>query len=242
MSGDGIDFRRARWFSQLPREVKEDVIRASLRMKLRTGAPIFRQGDKATGLFGLLAGEAQVTGMSRDGAEILISVVRPGEWVGFLACLDEGAFAFSVIASSPCDVLHLPLAAVRRIFKSDAARFQLLVAPEIAATRAVYRDMIERNASTPLQRLARQLVSLSSAPHGGAARRQTISPITQDQLAVSVTASRQWTNRTLQMLEREGYIAVSRSRIDILDLPRLQQLAELGEEAGSLEARRRNVA
>jgi CRP/FNR family transcriptional regulator len=54
-------------------------------------------------------------------------------------------------------------------------------------------------------------------------------PITQDQIALSIMTSRQWTNRLLQHLEKAGLIARGRSRIDILDLPRLTQLAIYGE-------------
>ena len=64
---------------------------------------------------------------------------------------------------------------------------------------------------------------------------RTITPITQDQLALSIMASRQWTNRLLQHLEKAGLIRRSRSRIDVPDLPRLTQLAIYGEDGFILD-------
>jgi CRP/FNR family transcriptional regulator len=43
-------------------------------------------------------------------------------------------------------------------------------------------------------------------------------------------ASRQWTNRLLQHLEKASLITRGRSRIVVLDLPRLTQLAVYGED------------
>jgi CRP-like cAMP-binding protein len=127
-------------------------------------------------------------------------------------------------------VLHLPLAAVRRIFLGDPENYARLVAPELATQRSLYSHIIEHLAFTPLQRLARRIVDLASNVQGEQVTSRTISPITQDQLALSIMASRQWTNRLLQHLEQAGLIARGRSRIEVLDLARLTRLAIYGED------------
>ena len=111
----------------------------------------------------------------------------------------------------------------------DVAAFALLVAPENATQRAVYSHVVEHLSFTPLQRLARRLVDLAGSPHAEVVTSRRIMPITQDQLALSIMSSRQWTNRLLQHLEKAGLIVRGRSRIDILDLPRLTHLAIYGE-------------
>ncbi|MDP1556235.1 MAG: Crp/Fnr family transcriptional regulator, partial [Hyphomonas sp.] len=176
------------------------------------------------------SGEAQVIGTTIAGLDILVAMHRPGDWTGFLACLDGQNFTFNVVASQPCEVLHLPLAAVRRIFLTDVGALSQMVAPELATLRALYSHIIEHLAFTPLQRLARRLVDLASNAQGERVTSRTISPITQDQLALSIMASRQWTNRLLQHLEKAGLIARARSRIEVLDLQRLRQLAIYGED------------
>lgn len=225
-----FDHKRGLWFSDLPEPLQEDVLRSAIRLKIKRGKHLFRQGDPPTGLFGIVSGEAQVIGTTIAGLDILVAMHRPGDWTGFLACLDGQNFTFNVVASQPCEVLHLPLAAVRRIFLTDVAALSQMVAPELATLRALYSHIIEHLAFTPLQRLARRLVDLASNVQGERVTSRTISPITQDQLALSIMASRQWTNRLLQHLEKAGLIARARSRIDVLDLPRLRQLAIYGED------------
>ena len=224
-----IDLNRSGWLSKLPQSQQDEVARSAVRMTLKRGRYLFRQGDPANGLFGIVGGEAQVIGTTIAGLDILVAMHRPGDWTGYLSCLDEGPYTFSVVTSQVCEVLHLPLPAVRRIFLSDAEGFRQFVQPELAATRVVYSHIIEHLAFTPLQRLARRLIDLTSPPHGEEMAANSISPITQDQLAISVMTSRQWTNRLLQHLEQAGLVSVSRSRIDIRDRPRLEQLAVHGE-------------
>lgn len=77
-------------------------------------------------------------------------------------------------------------------------------------------------------------MDLTSEPHGDRVTSSFISPVTQDQIALSIMASRQWTNRLLQHLEQAEMIRISRSRIDILDRARLTQLAVHGESGFTL--------
>lgn len=224
-----INLNRGLWFAQLPETIREDIERSSMRLKIKRGKPLFRQGDPVKGLFGFVSGEAQVIGTTIAGQDILVAMHRAGDWTGFLACLDGGSYSLTVVASQPCEVLHLPLAAVHRIFMQDVARYSLLAAPEYATQPAVYSHVVEHLSFTPLQRLARRLVDLAGSPYAEVITSRTISPITQDQIALSIMSSRQWTNRLLQHLEKAGLIARGRSRIDILDLPRLTQLAIYGE-------------
>lgn len=229
-----IDLQRGRWFSALPEALQEEVLRHATRQKLRRGKHLFRQGDPPDGIHGLVSGEAQIVGTTLAGLDILVAVYRPGDWTGFLSSVDEGPYTFSVIASQPCEVLHLPLAVVNRLFLSDAENFRRFVLPEMASIRAIYSQVVESLAFTPLQRLARRLIDLTSEPHGGQASSSFISPVTQDQIALSIMASRQWTNRLLQHLEQADVIRISRSRIDILDRARLNQLAVHGESGFTL--------
>ena len=225
-----FDHKRGLWFAGLPETLQDDVLRSAVRLKLKRGKHFFRQGDPPSGLFGLVTGEAQVIGTTIAGLDILVAVHRPGDWTGFLACLDGGGYTFNVVASQPCEVIHLPLPAVRRIFLGDVDSLRSMIAPELATQRSLYSHIIEHLAFTPLQRLARRLVDLAHNAQGERVTSRTISPITQDQLALSIMASRQWTNRLLQHLEKSGLIARGRSRIEVLDLPHLTQLAIYGED------------
>lgn len=231
---DSIDLQRGRWFPALPEALQDEVMRSATRHRMRRGRHIFRQGDPANGIFGITSGEAHIIGTTLAGLDILVAVFRPGDWTGFLSSVDEGPYTFSVVASQSCEIVHLPLPAVKRIFLSDVEGFRRFILPELVSTRAIYSRVVESLAFTPLQRLAQRLVDLTSEPHGDLVTSSFISPVTQDQIALSIMASRQWTNRLLQHLEQADVIRISRGRIDIRDRARLTQLAVHGESGFTL--------
>lgn len=220
-----VNFARGQWFGGLPPDLRDEVLKSSTPLKIRTGRHVFRQGDPVRGLYGFVTGEGQVIGTTVSGQDVLVAVHRKGDWTGFLACIDGGPYTMSVVATEPCELLHLPLAAVHRIFFTDVDRLRLLVLPEMASTRSVYAHIVDHVTFTPAQRLARHLIDLTVGAYDKSVAVCFIAPVTQDQLATAILASRQWTNRLLRLFEAEGLIAVSRTRIDILDRPRLETLA-----------------
>ena len=78
-----INLNRGLWFDQLPPHIREDVERSSVKLKLKRGKPLFRQGDPPRGLFGIVSGEAQVIGTTISGQDILVAMHRAGDWTGF---------------------------------------------------------------------------------------------------------------------------------------------------------------
>lgn len=201
---------------------------SATKLNFKKGEHLFRQGDEPKGLFGFVTGEGSVIGTTIDGKDILVAMHREWDWTGFLSILDGKPHAFSVVASLDSQVLHLAPASVRRIFMSDIDSFRYLVAPELAANRAVNRYIIDQFGFTPLQRLARKILDLSLTAYGDSLSTLTITPITQEQIALVTMSSRQWTNRLLKSLDKRGIIAVSRNRIEILKLDQLEQLAVYG--------------
>lgn len=218
------------WLSGLRPDLRHAILQEGRSHSLAAGEVLFAQGNAPSGLHGIARGQAQVTGVTSSGVEVLIALLRIGEWTGFLACVDSLPYAFTVSATEPTDVFTLPLASVRRLFHGDLEAFQTLVRPELAASRRVYEFLIENVTLTPLQRLARRLLELTSEAYGGRRSSDFIAGVSQDQIAVSIMTSRQWTNHLLGQLAEAGIIVISRAQIEIRDRQRLNALAH-GAEA-----------
>src|SRR3546814_12718184 len=81
---------------------------------------LFRSQDgPPTGLHGVFSGDIRVVGHSRDGRAVIMGVIHPGEWVGYLSCLDGLPHAYSGIARYGARTLSLAPADVARIFERD---------------------------------------------------------------------------------------------------------------------------
>lgn len=219
--------RSGLWFATLPRDVQEEVVGASLVRTVAEGGCLFREGDPNSGLHCLLKGRVNITAFGADDAEILMVIVRPGEWTGFLANLDGGPHMFTATCATDCQVAQLSSSAVERIFGASAARFRLLAAPEIATARRNYHYLLSLAGGPPLQRLAYRLLDLARGPQEQADRQEpTVIRISQEKLASATRLSRQTVNQLLSDLGDMGLVERRRGSVRLNDIAGLQRLAQ----------------
>lgn len=210
----------------MPRDVQSEITAAAISQLLEPDAEIIRQGEPFAGLICLLSGEMHVIGTARCGDELLIGVLRPGDWTGFLAALDRKPYAFSVRAMAECRVARVDAAATQRIFERDLDRFKLLLAPELAVSRGAYHYFVETSYRSPMLRLAERMIGLGRWPYSdGAGEPSRLDKISQTDLANATRLSRQTINACLGKLAEQGVVKVGYRSVEVLDLDRLGLIA-----------------
>ena len=218
------------WYSALPADIQEEITGRIHVRRRASGEPLFTQGQNGTGLHCLIDGQIHVTASTVDGASVLMGILRPGEWVGFLAALDGGAYVFTATCVTDCQTATLTRLDVREIFERSVERYKHLVAPELVISRRNYRFLIERHGAPALQRLAERLLDLGRWPYSPSSGPvSTLEGVSQEQLAEATRLSRQTVNAGMKLLEERGIVAHRRGRIVVLDLPALTAVAA-GEE------------
>lgn len=197
-------------------------------VELETGEALFYQGDPGDALFALRKGRLEVSVLSEDGRKLTLNTLGQGDVFGEIALFDSGPRTATLIALDPCQ-----LARVSRERLFDAIRSQPALAIdliELAGKRLRWVSAaLEDMTFQPLGvRLARRLLYLSS--QGGTLRREL--SLSQADLADHVGGTRETVSKTLAGWRREGVIGVTRGRIEILDRPALQGLANTAEMEG----------
>ncbi len=215
------------WFSGLDARIRSSVVDNLVTKTVSGGGALFQQGDPASGLYVLLAGEGRITGSSADGIRALIGILRPGDWTGFLAVLDGGPYAFSAEMVTDGVVACLPISAANQIFGADVDSFRKLVAPELTIARRNYHFYLETHGRPALRRVAERLMSLGRWTY--AASTGPLAPldnVNQDDLAAATRLSRQRINAALRELKRRGLIKTGYGNVCVLDPIRLGHIAE----------------
>jgi CRP/FNR family transcriptional regulator, cyclic AMP receptor protein len=205
-----------------------DILKFLARTHCRSvpsGRTIFRKDDPGDGLYGVLAGNVAFTIGSRDGKDLILNVLGPGEFFGEIALLDGGGRSATALARSACRLLFIP----RREFLSFFAERPEAIMQIIALLCSRLRRSTDYIADSTFlgfsPRLAKQLIVMlgeaGPAPH--AALR-----ISQAELASMLGVSRERVNRQLVAWANSGILDQSRGRMVIHDRRALEHVIANG--------------
>jgi CRP-like cAMP-binding protein len=183
------------------------------------GAPLMVEGDTSDTVLLLIEGRAKVASVTSEGRELLLAVRGPGELIGELAAIDgdRSPRSASVVALDPvvCQVLR---AEEFLAFVDAHPRTALVLLRTLSGRlRAADRRRVEFGSLDASHRLARVLVELADE-HGDPAGHGSVEiglPLSQEELAGMIAASRESVARALTTLRSLGLIATSRRRVTV---------------------------
>lgn len=219
--------RTGRWFAALPVAFAEALVGAARLVALAPGETLFSRGDPPTGIFACLDGALRVGGVAEDGRESLLILLGPPHWFGEISVLDGQPRTHDAVGDVASLVLHVPQPALDEMFAREPGWWRFIGLLVASKLRLAF-DTMEEVAMLPLgMRLARRLALMAQAygEQRGPTRRRL--EVSQDDLALMLSTSRQTVNALLKDLEQRGLIKIARAAVEILDVAGLQKAAEL---------------
>jgi CRP-like cAMP-binding protein len=206
----------------LPPATLEDLRRRSTLRTVARNETLFRQGESASELFGVVKGRIAILTRSPDGRESLVAVLDEGALFGEMGMFDDGPRSADARALEESTLLVLEYDAVRSAI--DAQPTLLWVIVRIMARRLRNTDEALADAvflDVPA-RTAKRLLEIAGAND------EFRLPMTQEDLAGLVGASRERVNKALSLFTKLGWLAVEgRGRYRILDRDALVDRASL---------------
>lgn len=199
-----------------------DLLSHARRRRVEKGEAIFFEGDRAGGLYLVLAGRVKVYKTSPRGREQILSLFGPGEPVGEVAMLSGETFPASAEAVALSELLFVP----RKAFLDLIAR-EPEVAMELLAALSTrlrsFTSLIEYLSLREVaERLAARLLAMGEQPDG-----TIVLDVPKVQLAASVGTVPETLSRALQQLSQAGVIESKGKTIRIRDRAALERMAGL---------------
>ncbi len=195
--------------------------------RLRRHDVLYRPGDVATELYVVQSGTIAVASATPDGREALIALLGRGEVFALCSLFDGGPHATQARAIEASTVVAVPYDAVRRVLQRQPELLwglMRLMAKRLRITDEALADSVFLDVTG---RTAKRLLELS----GDADEFQL--PITQEELAALVGASRERVNKALATFVRLGWIEQRDRRYRIVDRSQLVQRAGQSASDGS---------
>jgi CRP/FNR family cyclic AMP-dependent transcriptional regulator len=208
---------RSDLFSAFDEVTLRAVLDAAEPRRGERGHVLFTEGDEAGELFVVRSGRVAIGRRSVDGRESLVALMEEGDLFGEMPLFDDGSRSASARALEPSELLCIPYGPVKAAID---ARPELLwdvvglLAQRLRSTDSALADAVFLDVTG---RTAKRLLELA----GDAEEFQL--PITQEELAGLVGASRERVNKSIAAFIRLGWIEQFDRRYRIAQRERLMQ-------------------
>jgi CRP/FNR family cyclic AMP-dependent transcriptional regulator len=194
--------------------------------RLPHGEVIVRQGDRVSSLFLVTAGAVRLSSVTASGREIVVGLLCRGDLFGESALLGDPSLVRAQ-AVGPTTVLALPIASMRAMLErtpATAEELLRLIAARLHRTSAALEDAMAADLPTRVVGRLRELADDHGVPGPHGVRLRI--PLTQDELARMVGASRESVNRTVGALAARGVVRSGGGRFVITDPDALRDATE----------------
>jgi CRP-like cAMP-binding protein len=208
-------------FTAMPADVLDGLRDQAVLRAFPKGQAVFSAGDPAHHLYVVAEGRVAIASRAADGRETLVAVMEPGGLFGELGLFDGEPRSADARALTDVEVLAVDYTAVRAAFEARPELLWLIVrllAQRLRATDEALADAVFLDVPA---RTAKRLLELAGD------RDEFQLPMTQEDLAGLVGASRERVNKALAMFTRLGWVETTgRGHYHILDRESLEQRAE----------------
>jgi CRP/FNR family transcriptional regulator, cyclic AMP receptor protein len=212
--------------AELTEQERADLARHGRPRRLRAGTALFIEGSRSETVVVVISGRVKVFTSAEDGAEVVLAVRGPGALLGELAAIDQQPHSASIRSLEPVEVLTVGLREFTAFLQANPRIMWLLMRMLTNRLRDADRKRIEFGVHDTLNRVARRLVEL--VDRFGEPTESGIMitlPLTQDELASWVGASREAVTKAFRTLRDRGYVRTQRRMITVVDIEGLRRHA-----------------
>ncbi|MFB4393289.1 MULTISPECIES: Crp/Fnr family transcriptional regulator [unclassified Pseudomonas] len=212
------------WFKQLPVAVQDSLLALAKPRTLAAGQCLFQRGDPPCGLYAVLSGAMRVGAVSSDGKEALLTLVESPYWFGEISLFDGQPRTHDAFAEGATQLLWIPQAALLDWLSRHPVHWRDLALLMSHKLRWVFIALEQQHLLAAAPRLAHRLLQIAEG-YGERDEPQWRLQLSQEQLALMLSLSRQTINQILKHLEQAGVVRLAYGEVQILDAERLRQMA-----------------
>jgi len=212
LSGAGL-------LAALGEEALARVASKATNIRLERNDTLFDEGEEASDLFVVMSGRVAIGNRSSDGKESLVGLVGPGDLFGETPLFDGGPRSASARALERSELLRVPFDVVKVELEARPDLLWAVVRMLAGRLRAADAALADAMLLDVTGRTAKRLLDLSADAD------EFVLPVTQEELAGLVGASRERVNKAIAAFIRLGWINQSDRRYRLLDRERLAQRA-----------------
>ena len=217
-------------FTGLSDVVCAELLDAAVIRTYTTDELIVRQGDPAYAFHLLLDGRAKLLQVTRDGHQVLVRYIVPGQQIGLIAVLSDMYYPLSIQPIVPCTTAMWPgelLAQFMERYPRIGFNALRVMVVRNQQRQQRYQELLTERVE---QRLAQGLLRLAEqAGHAEADRIRIDLPLSREDLAEYTGTTLFTVSRILRRWEQDELVQSGRERVCLCNVPALKAIADLDE-------------
>jgi len=207
-------------FQRLPPEAMASIVAETTTRALARNDILFSQNDEAHDLYVVREGRIAISTRARDGRESLVALMEHGELFGEMSMFDALGRSAGARALEPSSVLAVPYAPVRRALEERPTVLWDIAALLAGRLRAADEALADTAFLDVAGRTAKRLLELAGDDD------EFSLPVTQEELAAMVGASRERVNKAIATFVRLNWLAQHDRRYVITNRGELTKRAQ----------------
>ena len=203
-------------FAELADDELASIVARSHRRDLRRGDVLFAEGDEPNDLYVVESGRIAIANKSIDGRESVVALMERGDLFGEMGLFDGLGRSAEARALEPSIVWSVPYGPVQAVYEARPMLLWsvvALLAGRLRGTDAALADAVFLDVTG---RTAKRLLELAGDAD------EFVLPVTQEELAGMVGASRERVNKAIAAFVRLGWIEQSERRYRITNRDQLE--------------------
>ena len=210
---------RSELFSALDGDAIDKIAAATHPLSLRRNELVFSEGDAATEMYVVRSGRVAIANRSIDGRESVMALMENGDLFGEMSMFDGDMRSADARALEPSDLVAVPFLPVRSVLEERPQLLWSVVALLVRRLRSTDEALADSVFLDVPGRTAKRLLELAAGAD------EFVLPVTQEELAGMVGASRERVNKAISAFVRLKWLEQVDRRYRIVDREQLTRRA-----------------
>ncbi len=203
-------------FSGVQQELLEPIVDQSSVQSLQRGDMLFSEGDEASDLYIVLEGRVAIANRSFDGRESVVALMESGDLFGEMPLFRPDGRSADARVLENSSVVVIPYVPVKSLYQEHPEMLWKIV--DMLAERLKVMDVALADSMflDVTGRTAKRLLELAGTDE------EFELPVTQEELAGMIGASRERVNKSLASFIKLGWLTQKGEKYVILDRKQLE--------------------
>ena len=203
-------------FSELDDTLLEPIVAQSKTLDLQRGDVLFKSGDDSSDLYIVTRGRIAIGNRSFDGRESLVALMESGDLFGEMPLFSNDGRSAEARALEESAVVVIPYQPVKDLYDENPSLLWRVVEMLVSRLKSTDIALADTMFLDVTGRTAKRLLEMAGESD------EFQLPITQEELAGMIGASRERVNKSISSFIKLGWLSQSGEKYIILDRKQLE--------------------